>query len=365
MNYRLSTLFPRKSYAADGTEIIDINVADPISQLLIKLDVTNGGSGETTLHPVACLTKIELVDGSDVLFSLSGFEAEAVDLYHNKRFRSNWNPYLNGMDVERFIGINFGRYLWDPLFAFDPKKFRNPQLKLSLDVDAGGISPSANKLTVFANMFDEKAISPIGFLMHKEIKNYTMTASGHEYTDLPTDHPYRKMFVRCQYPGYEGNLYVKNIKLSEEQDKRVVFNDNPEEVFRNIAQNNPMLTELIYTGLGTTIQGKHCTPTARVISVANTWGETVGAGEIALYDGDGGKLKGITATATRNVQIAVNGWLPHATWEIPFGDQMDPDDWYDVTKIRSLKADIEGTASATSSQSVQMFLQQLRKYAAA
>lgn len=365
MNYRLSTIFARKSYTVDYTEIIDLDVVDPISQLLIELAVTNGGSGAPAAHAIACLPKIELVDGSDVLFSLSGYEAEAVDIYHNKKMRSNWNPYLSGMDVQRFIAINFGRFLWDPILAFDPKKFRNPQLKLTLDIDAGGISATPNKLQVWANMFDQKEVSPIGFLMHKEVKDYARVASAHEYTDLPRDYPYRKLFLRCQRAGYEPNVMVNNIKLSEDQDKRIIINHDAETIFRNIAQDNPMLTELIYTGAGLVSQNKYCTPTTRVVLNANTWDTTAGAGEIAVYDGDGGRFKIITGTASKNVQVAVNGWMPHATWEIPFGDQLDMDDWFDVTKVGSLKADIETGSLAIDTEKIQIFLQQLRKYGAA
>ncbi len=71
MNYRMATLHALKSYTADTTEIIDVNVRDPISQLIIELRVGNTAD-EMQAHPIACLTKIELVDGSDVLFSLSG-----------------------------------------------------------------------------------------------------------------------------------------------------------------------------------------------------------------------------------------------------------------------------------------------------
>lgn len=362
MNYRLSTLFARKNYSADGTEIIEINVADPISQLLIELAVTNVGSIAPTAHAIACLTKIELVDGSDVLFSLSGYEAEAVDIYHHKRMRSNWNPYLDGMDVQRFVAINFGRFLWDPDFAFDPSKFRNPQLKLTLDINAGGNAPVQNRLQVYANMFDEKPVSPVGFLMHKEIKNYVATASGHEYTDLPTDHPYRKLFIRCQKAGTEPGQVLDTIKLSQDQDKKIIVNHTFEDVLRNLAQDNPMLTELILGYVGTAATYGYCTPSTRVNGNCQRWAATTGAGEIAFYDGDGGRFRVIAATLASNMQTVVSGWLPHGTYEIPFGDQNDPDDWFEVAGIGSLKADILALAGIAGTETVQVFLQQLRKY---
>lgn len=361
MNYRLSTLFAQKTYLADATEVIDINVADPISQLIIGLEVPNVGD-IATAHAIACLTKLELLDGSDVLFSLSGYEAEAVDIYNNKRIRSNWNPYLTGLPVQRYFAINFGRKLWDPELAFDPKKYVNPQLKFSLDINAGGNAPVSNKVTIWAALFDQKSVSPIGFLMHKEIKNYTMAASAHEYTDLPRDYPYRNLFLRCQVPGTECDQLVDNIKLSEDQDKRIIFDHGPADLFRTIAAHNPMLTELIMFPIATSSRYGFCTPTVRVNGSLNEWAAALAAGAMAFYDGDGGRFRAICATGPTNAQAIVSGWLPHATWEIPFGDPDDMEDWFDASIPGSLRLDVKASSGASASDSVQVFLQQLRRY---
>jgi len=363
MNYRLSTIYPRKSHAADVTEIIEINVADPISAFIIEMSVGNTASAAPTAHALECLTNISLVDGSDVLFSLSGKQADALDWYCNGLQRSNWNPYLNGMDTQRFIGINFGRHLWDGQLAFDPKKFRNPQLKFSIDLDAGGCAPDEVVIEIWACVFDQKEVTPIGFLMAKEIKDYLLAASAHEYSDMPTDHMYRKMLIRCQRAGTEPNQILDNIKLSEDQDKRVVFDHGTEDIFRSIAIRTPKYHEEIIGHVGTTQTYGYCTPTSRVNGICQRWAETVGAGEIAFYDGDGGRFKVISATIASNMQVTLAGWLPHGVWEIPFGDQNDMADWYDVTKIGSLRADILTGSGALTTDSVQLFLQQLRKYA--
>lgn len=363
MNYRLSQIFPQKSYTADFTETIDIDVMDPVSALIIELAVTNVGTIAPTAHAIACLPKIELVDGSDVLFSLSGYEAEAVDIYHNKKMRSNWNPYLDGMDVQRFIGLNFGRWLWDTGLAFVPKNFKNPQLKLTLDIDAGGNAPVINKLRVWGALFDQKTVEPVGFLMHKEIKNYTMGSASHEYTDLPRDYPYRKMFLRAQSHGTEPGQLVDKVKLYEEEGKRIIIDSEfPDSILRCITD-NPMLTELIMNYVATTISNAYCTMTTRVNGVGQKWATSIGAGEIAFYDGDGGRFRKISATATANAQFIVGGWLPHGTVEIPFGLEGDMEDWFDVTKLGSLKADILSLAGG-SGVNLQIFLQQLRRYGA-
>jgi hypothetical protein len=360
MKYRQSTIMAETTYTANKTEIIDLNLADPISQLKIRLAATNNGD-IATAHAIACLTKIELVDGSDVLFSLSGYEAEAVDIYHNKRMRPNWNPYLNDMDVVRVIGINFGRHLWDPDLAFDPSKFTNPQLKLTLDIDAGGNAADSNKLAVFANLFDEKAVSPIGFLMHKEVKDYAMAVSSHEYTDLPIDYPYRKIFIRQQTPGTEPDQHISNIKLSEDQDKKIILNHSTGDLFHAICDHNPMLTELIMFPIAAASRHGYCTMATRVNGVITPWALANAPGDCSFYDGDGGEFHHIGA-AGGNVQAIVSGWHPHATFELPMGDQDDIEDWFDASALRALKLDITSSAGALTTDSVQVFLQQLRRY---
>jgi len=364
MNYRLSTLHPSEAYTANITEVIDINVADPISALTIALKVGNTASAAPTAHAMACLTKIEIVDGSDVLFSLSGRQAEALDWYCNGVQRSNWNAYLNGMDTDRHVGINFGRWLWDPILALDPKKFTNLQLKFTLDYDAGGCAPDENTIEIWACLFDEKKVEPTGFLMAKEIKEFAGTSSAtHEYSDLPTDHPYRKLLIRAQEAGEEPGALLSNLKLSEDQDKRVVFNHGFGTIMRNIALHTPIYAESIIGYVGTSSTNGYCTPTTRINGICQEWKLEAPTGSIAFYEGDGGEFQVIHELAGSNMQVELKGWLPHGVWDIPFGDQKDIEDWYDVTKIGSLRADITKTSTFTSSMAAQIFLQQMRKYA--
>lgn len=363
MNYRLSTILNRTTYTSDKTETIDLDMADPVSQLIIELAVT--GVGDTaTAHAIACLTSIEIVDGSEVLYSLSGYEAEAVDIWHNKGIRSNWNPYLTGNDVQRFIGINFGRKLWDPILAFDPKKFKNPQLKLTLDIDAGGNASTSNKLKVWAAMFDQKEVAPTGFLMHKEIKSYTMAASAHEYTDLPRDYPYRKMFIRNLEAGTEPCQNIGKVKLSEDQDKRVVFDHDMIDIYRALHVDELKLVEQIMFAAKTATCNVFTTATERCTATFDTWAAAVGTDTFASYGSAGGRMV-VDAGADENAVAIVSGFVPHGAFEIPFGDQDDPADWYDVTKgIGSLRLDITGASGLAGTETCQIFLQQLRPYAA-
>jgi len=360
MNHRLSKLLAETSYNADTTKIIDINYADPISALIIHMGGVYVGD-TSTAHGIACLKKLEIVDGSDVLFSLTGYEAEALDIYHNKRMPSNFNFYCNGGGCDRDIMINFGRKLWDPMFAFDPKRFKNPQLKITLDLDAGGNAPSSIKFTVFAAMFDEKKITPEGFFMSKEIKDYPMASAAHEYTDMPTDFPYRKLLIRAMTVGTEPSAIIENVKLSEEQDRKIVIDQAGHEILRTIASDNPQLLEQIIIPLTTAAKYVFCTPSERAVATFVPWATVAATNSGSSYGAAGGRITAI-ASAAGNYGVIINGWAPHGVYEVPFGDQDEPDDWYDVTNIGSLKLDIKALSGRSSSDLVQIFLQQLRRY---
>lgn len=360
MNHRLSKLLAETSYTADTTKIIDIDYADPISALIVHLGGVYVGD-DSTAHGIKVITKIEVVDGSEVLFSLTGMEAEALDIYHNKRMPSNFNFYVGGGGCDRDIVINFGRKLWDPRFAFDPNQFKNPQLKISLDIDAGGNAPTSQKLTVFAAMFDDKKITPEGFFMAKEIKDYPMASAAHEYTDMPTDYIYRKLLIKALTYGTEPTSIIEKIKLSEEQDRKIVVDQAGHEILRTIATQNPQLLEQLIIPISTSLKSIYTTIAERALVIFVPWQNTAATNSGTSYGAAGGRIRAISSSAL-NYGVVVNGWAPHGVYEIPFGDQDDPDDWYDVTKLGNLKLDIKALSGRSSSDEVQIFLQQLRHY---
>jgi hypothetical protein len=362
MNYRLATILARETHSADTTKVIDLNLKDPVSQIFIIYEGLQGSEGTPTGHPAKCITKIELVDGSDVLYSLSGVETQAVDFYHRKKEAGSVVWYLNGWYAEQVYIMNFGRFPFDPMFAWDPSKFKNPQLKISIDIDGGGCAPSAGYLGVVAKIFDEKMITPAGFLMHKEIKDYTFGAGTHEYTDLPVDFPYRKLFLRG-YKEHAGTEFVwDTIKLSEDNDRRLPINNTGLEILKAMLSDTPPFNEHIYLHGYTAGRDYFCTPHFWTLFSGAGFVDSATINGCNVVDGVGGRFKFYSTTSGLNHQLHVSGFCPHGVIELPFGDQNEPEDWYDVSGIGSLTLDVKSGSTMTSSQSCQVFMQQLRKY---
>lgn len=364
MDYRLATIQPRKQYTADTTEIIDIDISDPISQIVVTAEPDNNPSGaNATAHPARCISKIELVDGSDVLFSLSGQETQGLDFYHNRMIPPNFLIYLNGMYSEMIMNMNFGRYLWDEELAFDPGRFTNPQLKIALDIDGGGDESDDVYLTVLAHAFDERSISPRGFLMAKEIKAWTLANSTHEYTDLPTDYLYKQLLLRTQRYGIGPEYQVDTVKLSEENDKRRPIDHTMFQILRHLAAQWPRYEEMILVPGMTSAQYFYNTPCYFPTFTDTQWRAAVATAEASIYGGGGGRFQHDAEASGPNHQIHCMGWAPHAMVPLlpMFGE--DTGRWYDVTKLGSLKLDVLSTSSVGTSQTAEVVLQQLRNYA--
>jgi len=361
MLYRLATLLARTAIASDYTEDIDIDVKDPISQIIVRYDCENGSVTQANGYPSECVTKIELIDGSDVLFSLSGVEAQAVDFYHNQREPANIVRYLTDNYSYMIIALNFGRFLYDPEIALDPARFSNLKLRISMTRASGGAVSTAGRLTVHAHLFDKKTISPIGFLMHKEIKNYTLGDASHEYTDLPLDYPYRKLFIRAQYDSQAMDEQIANIKLSEDVDKVVPINQSMASLIGVLCSQTKPYREAIIGPTDTVARTFYCNPTYRVTFTAAPARVAAIANPPCFWDGDGGYFRAISAATVGNWYAHAEGWLPQATLEIPFGLQGDIADWYDVSGIGNLKLDITSEATPQSG-GCQIILQQLRRY---
>jgi len=358
MKYRLNKFFARASYSSDTTEIIPINIKDPISQIIIKLEGLNVGSVPTA-HIVALIPKIEIVDGSDVLFSLNGYELEALDWYHNHgQLRHGYNYLLTGGYPTRMLAINFGRYLWDKEYVFDPTRFKNPQLRITLDIAAGGCACTPVYITCFANIFEDAVLSLRGFMMVKQLKQHAVASGTHYYTDLPLDYPYRALYYRVYAASLEASWLLSNLKISEDQDKRIPIDNTGEEILDLLQQEYPPVEEELFIASAVAGRTIYITPCQHVSVRGTTWSTTPQANNLASQDGEGGNLTTYQLADGLNQQIEVKGWIPHGVFEIPFGLKDDPADWYDVRGIGSLRADMTGgnTGNAT------IFIQQVRGY---
>jgi len=339
-----------------ATKTIDVDIAKPISRITVRMRATNNGS-DPTAHPTKMLPKIELVDGSNVLFSLSGIEAQALNCYEHGYKPDQLLVYANDVMCDIAVQLNFGRFLWDEQLAFDGKKFSNPQLRITHDLSKGGSSPDAATLSVLAHAFDELLPVPVGFLMSKEQFGYTLNGTAKESIDLATDMAYRFLIIQSLYAGRTPSQQFNKIKLSEDNDARVVINDESTSLLIYLLQKHQRFVEYILTyGLGSA-NLMYCTPTF----LTDVKAFALDSADATMFSTQsyGGSITA-TTEAAQLVQWLVSGLCPHGALAIPFGDPALMEKWYDVSKIGALKLILTGGSGATGT--CEIVSQQLRKY---
>ena len=363
MNYReAQMLYPQDMTNGAGTEIVDIDIQKPISRINIKFRTTKKLDHMTDAAP-ANIPKIELVDGSTVLHSLTGRQNQALAYYSRPGAIMDHGQHTKNNSEEDHYVIDFGRYLWDEQLAFDPLRFHNPQLKITYDEDVADTSAEDNELSVWAEIFDEKQISPLGFLMAVEQYAYTPGADGSfELISLPSDRPIRQILVRAHRETYSPWHSIKEARLDEGTLDTIPWEyTSLEDYYRRMKGVWRRLAGGINLGLAN--------GTARVFYIAATdyyatlyaFGIGNSANEMleTLLSSAGGYCS-IQGTSAAQVVGEWSGYLPWHCFQFPLGKQDVIEDWYDPTGKKP-RLRLRSGAGANNSD-VQVVLEELYKY---
>jgi hypothetical protein len=247
--------------------------------------------------------------------------------------------------------------LWDKEFALDPRKFSNLQLRITHNKALGGSAPDAGTLAVFAYIFDDPLPAPRAFLMSKEHYSYSLTASAHEYVNLPRDYPYRMLIPMSYETTYALNTQFGAITWKADNGRKV-FIDNLtmtelvkvlphwEKVEENFAGLSSGSAQTYY--IASTYEG-YVEATAR--SAADT----------ALFAAQpSGSAIAMTGTASVSFAATAEGYAAFGAVDLCMHDIMDPGTWFDPKPYGSLVLDI--TAGSGASGTIDVLLQQLRTY---
>lgn len=346
MKYRTALLLAGEDVQSAGTKVIDIDVQSPISSIDIKFKVTRGSDTHVAGIP-ATIPKIEIVDGAKVLYSANGYLAQALGYYNRPGRQLEHGQVLTANSEEGHFPIDFGRWLWDEQLAFDPKQFINPQLRISHSELLSDASASSNELEVTLQLFDEKQISPMGFLAGILHHEYGGGNDGtFEAISLPDDRLIRQILVRAFYQAYEPWYNIDEARLDENTLGNIVFDYPDLEKYYRMMKSfwHPIQIGHVWN-VATSVQYKYVPQTDYWVGIAATGHHEVTTGSIQINPTRGGKI-GVTSEAAGEFGAISHGYLPWHTFQFPMGKQDDLDDWYDPLgkkpRLR-LKTDEGGT----------------------
>lgn len=347
-------------YTAKDTETktTDLNVTEPISAIEIEVESVNGASGNLGNFISDIVTKIEVVDGSDVLESLNMSQLEALHFYKTGKtpclFPSEWT---SGVQRHNAM-LLFGRHLWDRDYNLDCSKFDNPQLKVTFNkaairaAGATGFAAGDNiKFSAIAKCFSDVPAAK-QFLMQKQIDSFTSVSSGDKRIDLPIDYVYRMLMMRAYLQQSDINEIITDIKLTADTDRFIPFNRKTQQLDASVFSQfgASRIKHDILTSDGLAVRAMHNKEGSAVIACAVA----------GLYDILGidyfwsNELKlnmsthaGASESTPRAVTCTEEGHALHATLPILFGRLEEPTDWFNPKEYSKLELVLtQATASA-------------------
>ncbi|MBU2060162.1 MAG: hypothetical protein KKB38_20825 [Gammaproteobacteria bacterium] len=360
MRTRDAVLVYQETQSSDAsTKTIDLDLVDPVSALAFEFQATNGTTFNQNNPLYECVTKIEIVDGADVLASLEAKEVQAFQWYKTSKEPTLRHDETASSDhIEGFM-LLFGRYLWDTEFAMDFTRFRNPQLKITWNLAAikavsatEAYATGTFKISVVAKVM-EGGVSPSQYLMQKTTDTWTSGTSGDRRKELPVDYPYRLIVLSAYVSGNDVRENITKIKMSCDTDKFVPlerytqpFNEEMAQLFgrcrfwkRAFATNNDSIWLPV-----------NQEPQIKVIKAgdAGLRGYDVGlnycwSGIANIYVAD--TSGGAYGTDSR-IDLEVSGHGIHSTVPIPFGDLSKPESWFDPTVYKKVELVLTEAAAA-------------------
>lgn len=358
MLYRHASILANKDLGASGTEPISITISDPISAITI-VHLPVGGSNTPAGHPVKNIEQIDLKDGSDLLYSCTGFQGQALNVFESKE------PIIQEVDARTggtpltYVHLHFGRWLWDKELALDPKRHNNLDLYIKWNEVNYDASCTSHGFVVYGHVMEDPALSPVGFLMSKQQRSYEPSSGAWESTNLPGDYPIRKLILKGLKAGAGIRGLIQEIKVDEDLDKRIIIDGDIHELRSFLDQYGGDCIDVIRGNVGTSSVYYYCTP-SNVFSHSSD-GDTA-ARVIASGLPIGGRLWIIAETGTTGFSTTVRGKNPHGCVQIPFGNQDDMTDWWNLTGGKKGRVRVKGGTSSASGDTVEVVTQQLRRY---
>jgi hypothetical protein len=351
LNNRMATILASESATTAATKTIDLNENAPLSKLVIRYKGTNNGSTPTA-HPAKMITKIEVVDGSDVLYSMSGTEAAAMNFLETGELPFYICEYEDNIQCCATYDLNFGRFPWDREFALNLASFRNPQLKITHNKALGGSSPDAATMAVFGYTFDDPQPSPSNFLMTKELYSYTLTAGANEYITCPRDYPYRILM-----PNSYETVYAFNTQFSEFE----WYADNKRRMFIDSISGSEWAKLMSHKDKVEEDFGLLNSGSAISYYTAQTYeGYGVGVGRssndsILFVSQPSGPRIQVTGDASESDAVHVNGYMAFGGTNFCMHDKHDPKAWFNPAEYGDVEVRIKagGSASGTINLSLQ------------
>lgn len=350
MNNRISTILASENATTPITKTIDLNENAPLSKIVIRFKGTNS-TDVPIAHPAKMVQKIEVVDGSDVLYSMSGTECGAMNFLETGELPWYCCEYENLVQCCATYDLNFGRFPWDREFALNLASFRNPQLKITHNLALGGSTPDAASLAVYGYTFDDPQPSPANFLMTKELYSYTIGPGANHYITLPRDYPYRILMPNSYEETKGFNTQFGEFEWFADNRKRVFIDDISGSEWAKLMSHMDKVEEdfagLVSTGTedyfqASTYEGYAISQGRSAADASSVAGQPMGAR--------------VQVTGAGNISFLCheNGYMAFGGTNLCLHDINDPKTWFDPLEYGDVQLRIKAGAGAAGTTNISL-----------
>lgn len=348
MKIRQVYLINGQSLNDSDTVTQDITKGLKILRLRCQYKATNGGTSNTVGRLNGMVSKLAVVDGSNVLFSGSMREVQADNFAMNYRMPFQALSQAAGAVVTEEAVIDFTLGEGDDQHYLDTSRFANPQLQLThaLTISAtAGFATGTGKLSVIAEVIDSGAQAALGFRMLKEIDSFSSTSSGDHTTDLPLDYPIIQVQVQNPVDGDTPDNSLSNFKLTADTDSFIPVDMSYLDLLR--ANYNQMGTAYqeqdVLNGTTGTLKGDVYFHTGGWLTQAGATAkglltvQTANESTLAMTTGESGTVTG-----------AMRGSAPHSAAFYTFGDGMTPGDFFSPPGVGKFQLKLTNAATGAT-----------------
>lgn len=367
MRNREVYLFEDETMGVAATRIVNLDFSNPLVALDFHVRGKRTDKDAYTNNILISLgvSKIEVVDGSDVLFSMDMAEAMALQRYANNEVpKMLIDAVDNGMN-DAHVKIRFGRDDSDQEWMLDPRKFVNPQIKITYNLPVGALNYVAGQqtMTLKATVCENPTTDPMGFLMAKHIYQWNKAAAGDETIDMPRDYLYRLLMLRVYDGVFSAHSEFKRWKLSCDIDRFVPF---------EIAGDDLSKKEIERYGLGSNVSGATGDDPNQNY-VWHPFGYSQGMAQFGCGAGGAMYVRGsspwrnlpslaadASIEAARYTEWNCFGYEYNNHMPYPFGNLRDVQEFFDPTSFKSVRLII--TQDKTADLDSGVVLQQVRTY---
>ena len=225
---------------AAGSAIYDLPEVGYMPELILKAYSTPTGASDIDLPLVDAITKIEVIDGGNVLKSLSPHQVKALSMIHKYKTLASLETNDNAAEQHDDFYLELGATLDGVNYAPNMSSFANPQLRVTWDYSdtttAFGMacdadSAPAMKFSIIAKVIREGGNYTHGYVKSQVAREWTQATSTTTRTELPVGEKLIGFGVEGGYTALDFEEDVEQIKLDFNNGDWVPFDFYEEEVY--------------------------------------------------------------------------------------------------------------------------------------